>query len=241
MQTEFVTTNVTRYDSAKNIFVPDTKFTSVENCFELRLNGQHFRKVFCSPNCLDDLAIGMLAQTEKIFSIDDVIRLDVDAENFLIDVETAPVEKVSVSDELHDDLRFSAKNILACADKLLGELSTTHAKTNGVHSGLLFDGEKILFVREDIGRHNVFDKIHGAAIRERLNLRDKVLIFSGRCSSEMMLKLWRMKIPVVAAKSVPTTYSIELAKKLGITLAARMAAGSFCIYTNPKRIVLEEG
>ena len=237
MQPEFVTTNVIRYDAAKNIFVPDTKFTSVEQCLELRLNGQHFRKIFCSPNCLDDLAIGMLAQAEKISSIDDVIRLDIDAENFLIDVETAPVEKVSACDELHD-VRFTAKNILACADKLLGELSTTHAKTNGVHSGLLFDGEKILLVREDIGRHNVFDKIHGAAIRQRINLRDKVLIFSGRCSSEMMLKLWRMKIPVVAAKSVPTTYSIELAKKLGITLAARMAAGSFCIYTNPKRIVL---
>ena len=237
MRTEFVETKVTRYDAAKNIFVPDTKFTSVENCFELRLNGQPFRKIFCSPNCLDDLAIGILAQTEKISSIDDVIRLDIDAENFLIDVETAPAEKVSV-DELHDDLHFNAKNILACADKLLGELSTTHAKTNGVHSGLLFDGEKILFVREDIGRHNVFDKIHGAALRQRINLRDKVLIFSGRCSSEMMLKLWRMKIPVVAAKSVPTTFSIDLANKLGITLAARMAAGSFCIYTNPKRIVL---
>lgn len=239
MRTEFVTTNVTRYDAAKNVFVPDTKFTSVENCFELRLNGKPFRKVFCSPNCLDDLAIGILAQAEKNFSIDDVTRLDVDAENFLIDVEIKPAEKVSV-DELQN-VRFTAKNILACADKLLGELSTTHAKTNGVHSGLLFDGEKILLVREDIGRHNVFDKIHGAAIRERINLRDKVLIFSGRCSSEMMLKLRRMKIPVVAAKSVPTTYSIELANKLGITLAARMAAGSFCIYTNPQRIVLEEG
>lgn len=238
MRTEFVTTEVTRYDAAKNIFVNDTKFTAVENCFDLRLNGQHFRKIFCSPNCLDDLAIGILAQAEKISSIDDLIRLDIDAENFLIDVETAPVEKLPADENFHDDLHFNAKNILACADKLLGELSETHAKTNGVHSGLLFDGEKILLVREDIGRHNVFDKIHGAALREKIFLGDKVLIFSGRCSSEMMLKLWRMKIPVVAAKSVPTTFSIEIARKLGITLAARMASGSFCIYTNPKRIVL---
>lgn len=179
------------------------------------------------------------AQRQKFSSIDDVTRLDIDAANFAIDFETSTVTKTS-ADELCD-VQFSAKKILACADKLLGELSPTHAKTNGVHGGLLFDDEKILFVREDIGRHNVFDKIHGAALRQRINLRDKVLIFSGRCSAEMVSKLHRMKIPVVAAKSVPTTQSIDLARKFGITLAARMSAGSFCIYTYPQRIVLEEG
>ena len=54
----------------------------------------------------------------------------------------------------------------------------------------------------------------------------------------MMLKLGRMGIGAVAAKSVPTTLSLKLAEKLGITLVARMAPGSFCIYTNPQRIVL---
>ena len=44
MRTEFVTTKVILYDAEKNIFVDDTKFTAVENCFELRLNGQTFRK-----------------------------------------------------------------------------------------------------------------------------------------------------------------------------------------------------
>ena len=239
MSAQFVTTEVTRFDAAGNIFVPETKFTAVEVCFDLRLNGKSFRQIFCSPNDLEDLTVGALAQAGEIFSADDVTRLDVDAANFAIDVETSPVAKTS-DDELCD-VHFSAKKILSCADKLLSELSPTHAKTNGVHGGLLFDGEKFLLVREDIGRHNVFDKIHGAALRQRINMRDKVLIFSGRCSAEMVSKLHRMKIPVVAAKSVPTTQSIDLARKFGITLAARMSAGSFCIYTNPQRIVLEEG
>ena len=239
MSTQFVTTEVTRFDAAGNFFVPETKFTAVEVCFDLRINGKSFRQIFCSPNDIEDLTVGVLAQAGEISSADDVTHIDVDAENFSIDAETSAVTKNS-SDEL-GDVHFSAKKILDCADKLLSELSPTHAKTNGVHSGLLFDGEKILLVREDIGRHNVFDKIHGAALRQRINLRDKVLIFSGRCSAEMMSKLHRMKIPVVAAKSVPTTEAIELARKFGITLAARMSAGSFCIYTNPQRIVLEEG
>lgn len=201
--------DVIKYDAAKNIFVDDKKSVAVEKCYEVRLNGKFFRKIFCSPSDLEDLVTGIIAQ-----------------------------EKISESAQIFSEAKFVAKDILACADKLLGELSTTHDKTNGVHSGALFDGEKILLFREDIGRHNVFDKIYGAALRQNIFLGDKALIFSGRCSSEMMIKLCRMKIPVVLAKSVPTTYSINLAKKFGITLAGRLTADSFCIYTNPQRVVL---
>ena len=185
------------------------KFTAIEACFDLRLNGEFFKRIFCSPSDLEDLITGIIAQENS-----DAAQID------------------------FPDVKFSAKNILACMDKLLQELSTTHAKTNGVHSGALFDGQKILIFREDIGRHNVFDKIFGAAIRQNIFLGDKMIIFSGRCSSEMILKICRMKIPVVVAKSVPTTYSINLAKKFGITLIGRMSADSFCIYTNHERIVL---
>ena len=127
---------------------------------------------------------------------------------------------------------------MACADKLLGELAATHAVTNGVHSGVISDGNNILVFREDIGRHNVFDKLHGWALRNSVDITDKIIIFSGRCSSEMIMKIGRMGISVVAAKSVPTTLSINIAKKLGVTLIARMMPGSFCIYTNPERISL---
>ena len=206
---EIISCDVVRYDAGENIFVDDKKFTAVEKCFALRVNGEPFKKIFCSPNDLEDLITGIIAQKNST---------------------AAQIELA--------DVKFSAKNILNCANKLLGELSTTHDKTNGAHSGALFDGEKILIFREDIGRHNVFDKIFGAALRQNIFLGDKMIIFSGRCSSEMILKLARMKIPAVAAKSVPTTHAINLAKKFGITLAGRMTADSFCIYTNPQRIVL---
>lgn len=226
---------VKRYSATENVFVDDVKLTSIELAAELRLNGKCFCKLFCSPENLDDLAVGVLAQADKIHSADDVTDFKITGS--LIEVETktacppAPIFPPAA-------VRFVAKDILACADKLLGELSATHAKTNGVHSGALFDREKLLLFREDIGRHNVFDKIHGAAIRNGVNLTDKLLIFSGRCSSEMMIKALRMKVPAVLAKSVPTTCAVSLAKQFGITLAGRLRADSFCIYANPQRIVL---
>ena len=207
---EIIAFEVTKYNAAQNIFSADKKSVAVEKCYEIRLNGKFFRKVFCSPSDLEDLITGIIAQ-----------------------------EEISQPAQIFSDVKFIAKDILECADKLLGELSSTHDKTNGVHSGILFDGRETLLFREDIGRHNVFDKIFGAALRQNIFLGDKALIFSGRCSSEMMIKLFRMNIPAVVAKSVPTTFSINLAKKFGITLAGRLSADSFCIYTNPERIVLE--
>lgn len=240
LEGEIVAFEVKKYDAAQNVFSADKKLISVEKFFELKLNGSFYRKIFCSPNDIEDLTIGILAQADKIFSIEDITRLEI--KNSLIEVETAEEIKIrnsEVAGNFSSEVKFIAKDILNCADKLLGELSSTHDKTKGVHSGILFDGREILIFREDIGRHNVFDKIFGAALRAKIFLGDKALIFSGRCSSEMMIKLCRMNIPIIVAKSVPTTFSINLAKKFGITLAGRMTADSFCIYTNPERIVLE--
>ena len=209
LEEKVATFDVIKYDAARNRFADDKKLVAVEQCYEIRLNGEFFRKIYCSPSDLEDLIVGIIAQ-----------------------------EKTSQPAQIISDVQFVAKDILSCADKLLGELSTTHDKTNGVHSSVLFDGKKILLFREDIGRHNVFDKIHGAALRQNIFLGDKALIFSGRCSSEMILKVVRMNIPVVVSKSVPTNFSITIAKKFGITLAGRLRADSFCIYTNPQRILL---
>lgn len=234
---EITTCNVMRYDTVKNNFNADKKSVAVEIVFNLLLNGKAFRKIFCSPSNLEDLVTGILAQAGKIHSAADITRLEIG--DTLIEVETKNTSPTAQFNSL-SAVRFVAKDIFACADKFLSELSITHNETRGVHSGILFDGKKILLFREDIGRHNVFDKIYGAALREKIFLGDKALIFSGRCSGEMIIKVMNMKIPIVVAKSVPTTYSISLAKKFGITLVGRLTADSFCIYTNSERIVLSE-
>ncbi len=236
-ENKFVNYSVIRYDSKLNVFEADNKFTSIECAVKIYLNDEFLTAVYCSPNDLEDLIVGILAQRDLINNFDEVLKLDVDKENFIVNVTTSKSSSVKTNRQV-EDIHFNAKLILSCADKLLSELSKTHEITNGVHSGVIFDGQNILAFREDVGRHNVFDKLYGWSLRNNISLVDKVLIFSGRCSSEMMTKLDRMGIRVVAAKSVPTTLSINIAKKLGVTLIARMAPNSFCIYTNPQRILI---
>ena len=261
-RSEFIDVPVVRYVSEDNAFVPDHKYTSEEVFFDIELNGAPFTTAFCSPVAYEDLVIGMLAQMGRIRTADDVTALTVDAEGLHAAVETTPDAQAWAAEAIKNpryfsarkilklrpeeiferprDVHFRARDILKTADTLLSELSKTHDTTNGVHSGVIYyqKYEKILVFREDIGRHNVFDKLYGWSLRHHVEISDKIIIFSGRCSSEMMLKLGRMGISTVAAKSVPTTLSLSIAKKLGITLAARMAPGSFCVYANPERVAL---
>lgn len=72
-----ITFEVTKYDSTSNSFIANKKLISVERYFELRLNGEFCRKIFCSPNDVEDLTIGILAQTEKIFSVEDITHLEI--------------------------------------------------------------------------------------------------------------------------------------------------------------------
>ncbi len=262
-RSEFIDTPVIRYVSEENTFVSDHKYTSEEVFFDIELNGAPFTTAFCSPVDFEDLVVGMLAQMGRIRTADDVTALSVDAAGLHAVVETSAAARAWAEEAVQQpryfsarrilklrpeeiferprDVRFRARDILKTADTLLSALSKTHDTTNGVHSGVIFDQkhEKILVFREDIGRHNVFDKLYGWSLRNHVEISDKIIVFSGRCSSEMMLKLGRMGISTVAAKSVPTTLSLSIAKKLGITLAARMAPGSFCVYANPERIVLD--
>lgn len=260
---ELIDYPVVRYDSQESRLIDDHKYTSIECCLDIYLNGRHLASSFCSPGDHEDLVTGILAQRGQIRRAGDIVSLQVDEDAREAHVETTAEAQQWAKGAAQDPryyrarqilacepekiferpraVRFYAKDILACADKLLSEMAATHEKTNGVHSGILYDqkARRILVFREDVGRHNVFDKLFGWALRNGVDITDKIIIFSGRCSSEMMLKLGRMGISTVAAKSVPTTLSLKLAEKLGITLAARMRPGSFCIYTNPERILVD--
>ena len=73
---KIVARDVTRFDARKNIFVADKKFVSVEKCFEIRVNGQPFRKIFCSPEDVEDLVAGLIAQAEKFSPAENFSRAE---------------------------------------------------------------------------------------------------------------------------------------------------------------------
>ena len=93
---KFVECEIIRCDARKNIFVAEKKFVSVEKFFELRLNGEHFKKIFCSPENLEDLAVGVLAQSEKISSAENISRLEIVGSTIEVEInfDAQPAPKI---------------------------------------------------------------------------------------------------------------------------------------------------
>ena len=89
---------------------------------------------------------------------------------------------------------------------------------------------------EDIGRHNAIDKIFGECMMEDIPTEDRIVVTSGRVSSEILLKVSRRNIPIIISKSAPTNLGVRLANEMGITLLGFARGKRVNAYTNDWRI-----
>ncbi len=122
-------------------------------------------------------------------------------------------------------------------DRLLPHQVLFH-QTGGVHAcGLFTPQGDLVCLREDVGRHNAFDKLAGFALIHRLHpLSANILLLSGRVGYEMAQKAIVSGIPMIVAVGAPTSLAVELCEKWGITLVGFLRGKKMNIYTHPKRV-----
>jgi FdhD protein len=89
---------------------------------------------------------------------------------------------------------------------------------------------------EDIGRHNAIDKIFGKCLLEDIPTDDRVIITSGRITSEILYKVAKRGIPITISISAPTNLGVRLADNLGITLIGSVKGKRMNVYTNDWRL-----
>jgi FdhD protein len=137
---------------------------------------------------------------------------------------------------LQSELRVSAAQVAALM-RQLNESAALYRASRGVHTSALAEGEQLLVLAEDVGRHNTLDKIRGACLLQRIPTRDRILISSGRISSEMISKARKMETPIVISRTSPTVMSIQLAKTWNITLIGYVRGRQMRIYAGAERVV----
>jgi len=139
---------------------------------------------------------------------------------------------------IESDLRVALALVTSLPDRLR-EAQAAFAVTGGLHATGLFaaDGE-VLCVREDVGRHNAFDKVVGwAFLGGRLPLRDCAICVSGRLSFELVQKAAVAGCPVLVAVGAPSSLAVDLARDRGITVCGFVRDGRANVYTEPWRVV----
>lgn len=105
-----------------------------------------------------------------------------------------------------------------------------------VHGCALCRGEEILMFVEDVGRHNAADTISGRMWLDRISGHDKIFYTTGRLTSEIVMKIAHMGIPVLLSRSGVTHMGLELARDLGITMIARAKGKQFIVYSGGENI-----
>nr|WP_232223934.1 formate dehydrogenase accessory sulfurtransferase FdhD [Anoxybacillus tepidamans] len=226
------------------------------------VNGQEFATLVCSPEHLDELVIGFLASEGVIRSYGDIKKLTIDEPRGFAYVDLlAPLPESSAFSKrfigsccgksrqfyLLNDVR-TAKTVMSTTKigveqcfSLMNTLqngSVVFRETGGVHNAALCDESGIVIARSDVGRHNALDKIYGYCLRHSIPMRDKLVAFSGRVSSEVLLKVSKMGAGIVLSKSAPTDLALQLADDLRITVVGFIRGATLNIYTHPERIIV---
>jgi FdhD protein len=112
--------------------------------------------------------------------------------------------------------------------------------SRGIHGAALADPDRLLLLAEDVGRHNAVDKVVGEALLTGIALRDRILLNTGRISSEMLLKGARIGAPLVVSRTSPSEMAVSLAEQLGITVVGYLRHDSFNVYAGGQALVLDD-
>jgi FdhD protein len=234
-----------------------------EGAITLYVNGAEWAALMATPLEQDKLALGFLYNEGVVEALRDVRTLTVNPPGTCVDVwldrpaEVEPPQRRILTSGCGGGLTFADLSQklpplppelpLTATPQRLAQLmhelqrpASLYAQAGGAHTAGLADGSKLLEVCEDIGRHNAIDKVCGGCLQRGIDTRGRLLLCTGRVSSDMLRKAARMGCPIVASRTTPTSLAVQLAQTWNITLVGYVRANALNVYAHPRRIVSEE-
>ncbi len=222
----------------------------------LHVNGREIATLVASPHDLRQLVVGFLRLQGFVSSISEFDMLAVCEDHGIANVRikgelpeklkpvltsgcgtgitfTLPAVPSSMLESSHPPV--APETIFMLMDKL-HRLTEKYSAHGGIHSAAAGDANGIILHCEDIGRHNTVDRIAGEALLKGVDLSGKVLMTSGRISSEMAAKSALLGVSLIASRTSPTDMAARICQQAGIALVGYVRAGSFRVYSRPEGI-----
>lgn len=260
METQ-VTRTVLRFEGNEYRTIDDRVVT--EHPVTVKINQQELITMVCTPEYVEDMVIGYLVSERIIHSFEQIDRIWYQEAEGVVHIEAKEInpyaQQFQTKRYLTSCCGMSRQGFVFANDalaakqlndvhvtvspedcyrlmRLMQDDAVTFKQTGGVHNAALCDKNGIIVSCMDIGRHNALDKIYGYCMRHQLSLEDKILVFSGRISSEILMKVSKIGCEIVLSKSAPTELALTLADQLGITTVGFIRNDAMNVYTHDKRI-----
>ncbi|MDO5824027.1 formate dehydrogenase accessory sulfurtransferase FdhD [Methanobrevibacter sp.] len=219
----------------------------------LTINKSISRSLSAIEESLKEFAAGYLINENMIKSMDDIKNLEIDGPQINVEIDDRLLktnETVLCSDSaggwrskikevipVESDFKVSVNELIERINELKENAEIWQA-TGGTHvAGIVHNGKFV--VKEDVSRHVAVDKVIGYGILNGFDLKNSYVIYSGRMPADMVIKMTRAGVPVLASNAAPANSGYNIAKKGNITLVGFLRGQRCNIYNNQNRVIFD--
>lgn len=220
--------------------------------YTLFVNDREILSIATLPSHLEELFVGFLVSEGVLISPREIQECAVDHGSHLVRVEVdvpdhrmetlgkkgmltsgcagGVVFSVQTAGQPIDPSREPLDLSCSAVRNRMAELDTypgIYRVTKGVHAASVADVHETLVILEDLGRHNAVDKIVGYCFLHGVETRDKLLLSTGRITSEVITKAARSRFPVIVSRSSASALAVNIAKQSGIDVFTYVRGGRF--------------
>jgi FdhD protein len=210
-----------------------------ETALSILINDKHYTTVMMTARMEREFVTGYLFGQGLIDNIEELVSIDIGENTAKVTVKDtgkisqrikktdyrivsgggpAAFPEVTGFAGIHTSMKIGKKEIFRAINTVF-EKAEIYRATEGTHAAGLFTPEATpICIAEDIGRHNTLDKVIGHALINHVDFSNTFLASTGRMASEMVAKICRANIPVVATKTAVTQAGLEIGKRCGLTI-----------------------
>jgi len=250
---------------SKGVLEPKLIHLAKEAPYTLFLNDREILSISTLPSHLRELFVGFLVSEGVLLKPKEITECQVDHASKLVRIELDVPQKrlanvqrkgmltsgcaggmvfsveaaIRPRQEKPESFRIPSSSVL----KRMYELDThpgIYSITRGVHAASVATLSETLVILEDLGRHNAVDKIVGHCFLNQIQTQDKLLLTTGRITSEVLVKAARSCFPIVISRSSASAMAVAMAKQSGIDVITYVRAGRFNYFPHGGAELTEE-
>lgn len=222
-----------------------------DSTITLTINDKIKRSLSAIEDSLKEFAVGYLFNENMVKTLEDIEKIEIDGNKINVEINDTLLKtketvlcsdssggwrsKIKEIEPISSDFQVKSDELIGRIEELKNNAQIWQA-TGGTHvAGIVYKDNFI--VKEDVSRHVAVDKVIGYGILHDYDLSNCYVIYSGRMPADMVIKIVRAGIPVLASNAAPAYSGCETAKQGNVTLVGFLRGQRFNVYNNKNRII----